>query len=128
MIEDGQHVDDIARRLREHYRAQHPNKGFYETRAIESIEQFNMSLDDWLTRNFGRDWAQRYTPQQMHNSVRQLLTPGNEIYYSDALLKEANDYVEQNGLQPVANANGQNAQAAQPGAIFLADEPVPGQF
>lgn len=127
MIADGQHVDDVVRRMREHFRAQHPNKGFYETRMIEGVEQFNMSLDDWLTRNFGKDWAQRYSPQQMHNSVRQLLTAGNELYYSDALLKEANDYLEQNGLQQAAAAGNQNAQV--PPVFFPRDnDPLPGNF
>lgn len=78
------HMDEAVDQLRQHYRAVHPTKAFYEHREMESLEQYNRTADEfceqYLYDEGGRfDWraiAHEITRQRRwHDEGRGYLDP-----------------------------------------------------
>ena len=58
-FDDAEHNDDAVEKLRAHSRTQHSSKAFYAQRAAETVQSYNLSLDEVIEVYAGQDWRER---------------------------------------------------------------------
>ena len=130
-FEDGEHVEDCILKLRAHFRMEHPTKAFYETRYLEDIEMFNMTLDEQVGRHIGvNDWRERIgqnriQPRHIVSACQQIVR--HHYYYAPNVTDEAIALAAEMGT-PIPDPRDQDAPANPDQEIVmqLADEMLGG--
>lgn len=115
--EEAAHMDDAIDRLRQHHRAVHPTKVFYENDYAANLETYNLTVDEIIESNDASrpgaeqpyyDWrhiraqAQRWRQQQDRGNVY--------------IKPETLDELEQRVTEWFANQPQEQAQEAAPPA------------
>lgn len=98
-IKDALHVDEAVTKMQLHFRALHPNKYLNPAHFGETVQQFNQTLEEYFTMNFGgRWWQQRGInhPDALQYLRTLLVEPaeGQPPAYCTALLDEARAAIE----------------------------------
>lgn len=122
-VQEVAHMDEALEVLRQHYRAIHPTKGFYQNREIENLEAYNLTVEELFEQNNAgpRDGDPQYDWRHLRSQVtrwRQEEQRGNAYIHPDTVNEVERRVEEHFAANPV--------QEAPPGAVRIqwVEDPV----
>lgn len=119
-VQEVAHMDEAVDVLRQHYRAVHPTKAFYESREVESLEAWNLTGDEVMEQhNLGSAENPNYDWRGLRNTVNRYNDDRYGRYTNDAAVAEVTRRVEE-----YEAANPPQAEAMHRVVEWAADVPV----
>ena len=110
VFDDGEHIEDACRKLRGHYRTEHPAKAFYEHRELEALEIYNYTLDEAVGLYAGAEWRTKLAAGRLDSRHVTRACANVTQYpwqYPESLIREVQALSLEHGVEipdPFANA------------------------